>query len=120
MFHSKLLDHFERPRNGGPLNDATHRATLENPACGDVLELAVRVEGGRVAAVSFKAKGCVPAMACGSAVTELIAGKSLDLARKTTREDVLNAVGEVPPQSGHALDLALDAVQAVLKNQLNR
>jgi len=120
MFHSKLLDHFEHPRNAGSLSDATHRARVENPACGDVLELAVRVEDSRVAAVGFRAKGCVPAMACSSALTELIAGKSVDLARTTSREDVLHAVGEVPPQSQHALDLAIDALQAAFTTKLTR
>jgi NifU-like protein involved in Fe-S cluster formation len=120
MFHPKLLDHFEHPRNAGSLRDATHRGTVENPACGDVLELALRVEDSRIAAVAFKAKGCVPAMACSSALTEVIAGRSLDAARNTSRQDILSAVGEVPPQSGHALDLAIDALQATLKNQLKR
>jgi NifU-like protein involved in Fe-S cluster formation len=81
--------------------------------------LTLCIEDGRIAAVGFKAKGCVPAMACASAMTELVVGKSIDVVRATAREDILNAVGEVPPQSGHALDLAMDALHAAL-SQLKR
>jgi NifU-like protein involved in Fe-S cluster formation len=53
-------------------------------------------------------------MACASAVTELVRGRSIDEAASITKEDVRAAVDGVPPASGHALDLAVDAVQAVL------
>jgi nitrogen fixation NifU-like protein len=115
MYSAKLLDHFEHPRNAGDLMEPSARAIVENPACGDVLGLVIRVADGRVEEIAFKAKGCVPAMACASAVTELIRGKSIDEASRVAKEDVRAAVGSVPPASGHALDLAVDAVQAVLK-----
>ncbi len=88
MYSSELLDHFQHPRNAGELPDATARARIENPACGDVLELAVRIADGRITDIRFRAKGCVPAMACASALTELAKGKSLEQARAITRADV--------------------------------
>ena len=111
----QLLDHFEHPRNPGELPDATARARIENPACGDILELAVTIAAGRIEDIRFLAKGCVPAMACASAVTELAKGKSVEQARAITRSDVTNAIGSLPPASGHAAQLAIDALQAVLK-----
>jgi NifU-like protein involved in Fe-S cluster formation len=54
-------------------------------------------------------------MACGSALTELVRGKSMDEARKLTREELLRAVGGLPQASSHASHLAMDALQAVLK-----
>jgi nitrogen fixation NifU-like protein len=114
MYSTKLLDHFEHPRNAGDLKEPHARAIVENPACGDVLGLEIRVEGERIAEIAFKAKGCVPAMACASAVTELVRGKSIREAANVTKEDVRAAVDGVPPASGHALDLAVEAVQAVL------
>lgn len=116
MYSAKLLDHFEHPRNAGELPDATARVKVENPACGDIMELAVRLENGVITKAAFKAKGCVPAMACASAVTELIKGKSLHAAAQVSRNDVLSAVEEVPPASGHALELAIDAVRALLRS----
>lgn len=115
MYSAKLLDHFEHPRNPGDLMEPSARAIVENPACGDVLGLEIRVVDGHIAEIAFKAKGCVPAMACASAVTELVRGKKIDEAARLARDDVRAAVDGVPPASGHALDLAVDAVHAVLK-----
>src|SRR5689334_8273509 len=114
MYSPELLDHFEHPRNSGELPDATARVQLENPACGDILELAIKVADGRIADIRFRAQGCVPTMACASAITEL--GKNLRIqeARALGKEELLRAVGGLPPASGHAAQLALDAVQAVL------
>jgi NifU-like protein involved in Fe-S cluster formation len=115
MYSPELLDHFEHPRNAGELPGADARARIENPACGDVLELAVKVAGGKVQDIRFRAKGCVPAMACGSAVAELAKGKPLAEARAITRDDVVNAVGGLPSASGHAAQLAVDALHQVLE-----
>ena len=117
VYSAQLLDHFQNPRNAGEIPDPDAAAEIENPACGDVLRLTLRVAAGRIAEARFKAKGCVPAMACGSALTELVAGKTLAESRRLRREDVNTAVGGVPPASMHALQLALDALFAAV-NQL--
>lgn len=87
---------------------------VENPACGDVLELAVKMANNRIENIRFRAKGCVPAIACGSAVTELAEGKPVDEARALTKADVVRAVGGLPSASGHAAQLAIDALQQLL------
>ena len=114
IYSTELLDHFQHPRNAGDLPDADARARLENPACGDVLELTLKVVSGRIADIRFRAKGCVPAMACASAITELAKSKPLDQARSLTREEVTAAVGGLPPASGHAAQLAVDVLRAIL------
>ena len=62
----------------------------------------------------FKARGCVPSIACGSALTELLLRKSVVEARKLTPEDVISSVGGLPPASNHAAQLALDVLRAAL------
>jgi nitrogen fixation protein NifU and related proteins len=115
MYSDTLLDHFHHPRNAGELADADVRVRTENPVCGDVLELALQVTDQRIAGVRFKAKGCVPAIACASALTELIRGKSLREARALGKEDVLREVNGVPPASSHAVELAVDALRQALR-----
>ncbi len=68
MYSPQLLDHFEHPRNAGELPAATVRIRLENPACGDILELAATFNSGMIDDIRFLAKGCVPSMACASAI----------------------------------------------------
>ena len=114
MYSSQLLDHFEHPRNAGAVADADASARIENPACGDVLELTVRIAEGRIAEIRFRAKGCVAAMACGSAVTELASGKTVAEAKNLSREELVRAVGGLPAASSHASYLAMDTLAAVL------
>ncbi len=115
MYSPRLLDHFERPRNSGELPDADAQVRIENPACGDILELAIKMNAGRIGEIRFRAKGCVPAMACASAMTELVKGKSPQEARAISKTEVVEAVGGVPPASGHAAHLAIDALRAALQ-----
>jgi nitrogen fixation NifU-like protein len=115
MYSQKLLDYFQNPRNAGEVENPDAAVQIENPACGDVLRLSARIDGDHIVAIRFRAKGCVPAMACGSALTELVAGKSLQEARQLTRETLIESVGGVPEASSHAGHLAMDALGALLK-----
>ncbi len=118
MYSARLLDHFQNPRNAGEVSQPDATAEIENPACGDVLRLTLRISGGRIAEIRFKAKGCVPSMACASALTELVNGKTLAETQELKRETLIAEVGGVPQASTHAAQLALDALSAAL-SQLN-
>lgn len=115
MYSQQLLDHFEHPRNAGEAANPDASAQLENPACGDILKLTMKVVEGCVAEIRFLAKGCVSTMACGSALTELVKGRTVEAARRLRREEVVEAVGGLPEASAHASHLAMDALAAVLK-----
>ena len=115
VYSAELLDHFQNPRNAGEVADPDRSARLENPVCGDILELTLKLEGKRIADIRFRAKGCVPAMACGSAITELIKGKTLDEARHVSREELIQKVGGLPHASMHASHLAMDTLAALLR-----
>jgi nitrogen fixation protein NifU and related proteins len=115
MYSPQVLDHFQNPRNPGVVPDADARVEIENPACGDVLELTARVANGRVEEIRFRAKGCVAAMACASALTEIVSGVRVSDARQVQREEVLKKVGGLPEASGHAAYLAIDALRELLK-----
>ena len=114
MYSSQVLDHFQNPRNAGELHPADATVRLENPACGDVLELSARITGGRIVEIRFRAKGCVSAMACGSALTEMVEGKSLEDAASLCREELVEMVGGLPEASTHASHLAMDALARLL------
>jgi nitrogen fixation protein NifU and related proteins len=114
MYSTQLLDHFQNPRNAGELSDADATAEIDNPVCGDVIRLSIKMDDDRIAEIRFKAKGCVPAIACGSALTELVRGKSAQEVRCLRREDLVSALGGMPPASTHAAQLALDALAIAL------
>jgi nitrogen fixation protein NifU and related proteins len=115
MYSAEILEHFQNPRNVGDVADPDASIELQNPACGDILRLSVKLAEGRVADARFRAKGCVPAIACGSRLTEMMRGSSLQELRSLRREDLLESLGGLPAASAHAGHLAMDALAAVLK-----
>ncbi len=114
MYSSAVLDHFEHPRNSGELPQATATVRTENPACGDILELSVKVTEGVIAEIRFRAKGCVPAIACGSRLTEMATGRTVAEALAISRDAIIDSLGGLPPASHHAAQLAVDALRGVL------
>jgi nitrogen fixation protein NifU and related proteins len=115
MYSKQVLDHFEHPRFAGELKNATVCIDVENPACGDRLRLALRIEGERIVDARFKAKGCVPSMACASRLAEMVTGLDLGTARNLEREELVESLGGLPEASDHAGHLAIDALREALR-----
>jgi nitrogen fixation NifU-like protein len=114
VYSEQVLDHFEHPRNAGELAGADAEARVENPACGDIMHLAVKVSGDRIDEVRFRTRGCVASIAAGSCLTELMKGRSLLEVKKISREQLMETLGGLPRASVHASHLAIDALAAVL------
>lgn len=114
MYSAQVLEHFQNPRNTGELPDATGVVELENPACGDVMKLAARVEAGRVVAARFLTRGCVTAIACGSWLAEWMHGRRLAELEGISDLKISEALGGLPPATRHGAQLAADALRALL------
>lgn len=113
-YSDTFRDHIANPRNAGELPDATAMAEETNPVCGDRLRLSLRVIDGRIEAARFLAYGCPPTLACGSALTEMIEGMSLEEARALTKEQIVKAVGGLSSRKHHAASLAVETLQSAL------
>ena len=114
-YSEKVLEHFENPRNVGELADADGDARLEHPVCGDIMRMMIKVADGRIEQIRFKSRGCVAAIAAGSCLTEMVAGKPLSDARTLKREQLVDALGGLNNASIHASHLAMDVLAQALK-----
>ena len=114
MFSETVLEHFRNPRNAGALPDPTAVVEVSNPVCGDILQLAVRLEDNRIAEARFLCRGCTTSIACASLLTELLTSSWLDDARSITSESLSQTLGGLPPATFHAAQLAVDALTALL------
>ena len=76
LYQEVVLDHGKRPRNFGPLADATHRAEGLNPLCGDHFWVFAKVEGDRVGEARFEGSGCAISKASASVMTGVVKGKT--------------------------------------------
>jgi len=76
LYQDIILEHNKRPRNYGPLEEATHRAAGRNPLCGDELSVSLRLDGDRIRAVRFQGQGCAISRASASLMTTVLEGRS--------------------------------------------
>jgi nitrogen fixation protein NifU and related proteins len=113
MFNETVLEHFRNPRNAGDIPDPTAVVEVVNPVCGDVMQLSVRMEAGRVVEARFKTQGCVAAIAASSVLTDVLAGKSPNEFRSITPQQISEALGTLPPSTFHAAQLCGDALSSL-------
>jgi nitrogen fixation NifU-like protein len=78
------------------------------------MKMAIKVNDDRIAEVRYRTRGCVAAIAAGSCLTEMIAGKSLPEAAALNREQLVEELGGLTNASMHASHLALDVLQQLL------
>ena len=114
MYSQRLLDHFQNPRNVGELAPPAVMVEVSNPACGDILRLSARFEGGIAVEVRYKVRGCTASIAAGSALTEWMTGKTRAEIAAFQPTIVDEAVGGLAAESKHAAVLCGDAVKALL------
>ena len=115
MFSELVLDHFRNPRNVGKLANASAEVQAANPVCGDILELAVRIEAGVISEARFLCRGCTTSIACASFLTERLTGSSLATARSITSETISENLGGLPPATFHGAQLAAEALALLLE-----
>jgi NifU-like protein involved in Fe-S cluster formation len=114
LYPEPLLDHFKNPRHAGVLDPPALVVQVENPACGDILKLSARMDGGRVVAAAFQVRGCTASIAAGSALAEWLYGKSLEDLRVFREAIIDEALGGLPAASRHAAALCASGVKALL------
>jgi tRNA-specific 2-thiouridylase len=107
-------DHLTAPRGLGALREWPHAGAAGGAACGDLIRVAVRLDGDRIAEAGFDAEGCGAARAAGSAVVELVEGANLTDAARLDADDVARALGGLIPAKRHAAELAADALHRAL------
>ena len=115
MFSGALLDHFRDPRNVGELPPPAITVEVSNPACGDILRLAVLFDGSRAVEARYRVRGCTASIAAGSVLTEMIAGMERGGLGSISAADLEGRLGGLPAESKHAAVLCVDGLRAILK-----
>jgi nitrogen fixation NifU-like protein len=120
MYNETVMNHFQNPRNTGKMSDPDGVGEVGNPACGDVMRLFIKVENDRLSDIKCQTFGCAAAIACASAASEMMLGKSLDDASNLTRAEVAEYLDGLPEQKMACSNLAPDAVRAAIENYRTR
>ena len=116
MYSEKVMEHFANPHNVGEIPDADGIGKVGNPQCGDVMWLYIKVKDNIITDIKFKTFGCGAAIATSSMITELARGKTLEEAKKISRQDVADSLDGLPPTKMHCSNLASDALREAIKD----
>ena len=116
MYSKKVLDTFANPKNVGEIENADGVGTVGNAACGDIMQVSLKIENDVIVDAKFKTFGCTAAIASSSVATEMIKGKTLDEALLIKNADVVEALEGLPPQKIHCSVLAEEAIAEAIKD----
>jgi nitrogen fixation NifU-like protein len=120
LYNPVVLDHFLNPRNAGDVPEADALGQAGEPACGDTMRLTLRIRRGRIVDARFRTFGCAAAIARSSMATELLKGRTVAQARRFSNEDIVAALGGLPPGKLQCSVLAAQALRAALEDYDNR
>ncbi len=120
LYNKTVMDHFMNPRNMGDLPNADGIGEVGAAACGDIMKMSLKVENGRITDARFKTFGCGSAIASSSMATELIKGRTIEEALHFSNQEVVDALGGLPPVKIHCSVLAEEALKAALEDYVKR
>jgi nitrogen fixation NifU-like protein len=116
LYSSIVIDHLTHPRNIGEMEEPDGVGEAQNPVCGDTMRLFIRVKENRIVDAKFLTFGCGAAIASSSMTTEMIKGKTIDEIFTISDQDVVNALGGLPPGKIHCSVLAERAIKAAVSD----
>lgn len=120
VYTEKALEHFRNPRNVGQVEKPDGKGSFGDPACGDYIEVTIRVDEkeNRLREVKYLIHGCAGAIATSSMMTELVVGKTFQEALAFTDDDIIQALGGLPRRKQHCSLLGLQALQQAIGDYL--
>jgi NifU-like protein involved in Fe-S cluster formation len=113
-YTSTLMEHFFAPRNPGRMDCPDRCGRAGSAGSGLLMVLQLRLSEDRVAEARFQTFGCGVAIACGSALTEMVTGRTLQECRSITEVELAQALGGVPDDKLHCPALAITALRDAL------
>lgn len=123
LYNSTVMDHFMNPRNMGDIKEADAIGEVGAAACGDIMKISLKIDEntGKIIDARFKTFGCGSAIAASSMATELIKGRTInDVEQNFNNQQIVDALGGLPPVKIHCSVLASEALNAALEDYKKR
>jgi nitrogen fixation NifU-like protein len=116
LYSPQVRKHARNPQNIGRLEPADGFAAITGP-CGDTMEMYLRLDHeGKIRQVGFLTDGCGPTVACGSMISTLAKGLFPEKALLISADELLHALGGLPPESVHCAELAVNTLRAAVRD----
>ena len=104
LYQDIILEHGKSPRNLGKCEGYSHEAKGYNPLCGDKVHVYLKLDNEKkVESLTFEGEGCAISLASASIMTELVKGKSFEVA-KEIMDSFLNMIKNTSEIQSNHLD----------------
>ncbi|MDA8353707.1 MAG: SUF system NifU family Fe-S cluster assembly protein [Firmicutes bacterium] len=114
LYRRVIMDHYQKPRNRGRIEDGAVTVDLNNPTCGDKISVQMRIEDGKIEEAKFIGEGCSISLASASMMTEAVKGLSVEKALQLVdRFSEMVQGEEIDPEEFPLEDI--EALQGVAK-----
>jgi nitrogen fixation NifU-like protein len=113
LFSAAVLAEARQPQNMGVMLEPDGHALVCGP-CGDTMEMFLQVQDSRIEVAAFMTDGCGPSVACGSMLTRMAQGKSLEEAAAIEAADLITGLDGLPPEYVHCATLAVSTLQEAI------
>jgi nitrogen fixation NifU-like protein len=123
LYNETVMDHFMNPRNMGDIKEPDAIGEVGAAACGDIMKISLKIDEKTqtVTDARFKTFGCGSAIAASSMATELIKGRTIEeLEKNFSNDNIVDALGGLPPVKIHCSVLAHEALSAALEDYKKR
>ncbi len=116
MYNDKVKEAFANPKNVGFIEDADGVGKVGNAACGDIMEISLKIKDDRIVDAKFRTFGCAAAIATSSTATEMVKGMTIDEALQLTNARVVEELEGLPPQKIHCSVLVEEAIKEAIED----
>lgn len=126
MYSQKVIKHFTNPKNMGSIKNPDGIGRAGNPVCGDTMELFVKIKTDKknkkeiIKDLKFQTLGCAAAISSSDVACEILKGKTVEQALKIKAKDIVKELDGLPAPKIHCSLLAIEALQAAIRDYLNK
>lgn len=120
QYTEKVMEAFQNPKNVGEIENYDGMGMIGSEACGDIMQVFIKVENGVIADAKFKTFGCAAAIATSSTATEMIKGMTVDEALEVTNKKVIEVLGGLPPAEDPLFGAREQAIKAAIEDYKKR
>ena len=93
IYSEMILDHYQSPHNYGVVENATAKVKVNNPLCGDKIEMTAKLKDGQIEEIKFHGEGCAISKAASSMLTDYAKGKNKDQLQKLDKDFIIKMLG---------------------------
>lgn len=113
-YSAKMLEHFHAPHNAGAVVDADIVGRGQLNGRPPRTEIYAKFADHVIQRIGFTTFGCGAAIACASALTEMIANRTVDECREIAMQDILLALDGLPPDKEFCAQIAINALHDMI------